>query len=249
MKKKILMLLTSIFLILLLISPTSAIVNAAPYAAPNQANSKQWGSLSNQFQASQRLDTSQKNSLKNKVIVVDPGHGGHDSGAIGPSNVAEKNVTLAIAWDLRKLLSDEGATVIMTRTSDRDVASNGVTDIDELQARVDIANQANANLFISVHTDAFTEYVSGTTTYFCPGSNDTLARLVQNSMVGQLKLYDRGFQPNEYYVLKHTNMPSILTEAAFISNPKEEKFLINPLFDRKVAVGIFNGIKQYFLAQ
>ena len=246
MKKQLLMPITLIVLLLLLISPICLIVSAAPDA---QVTSKQLGSLSNQFPAIQKIDSSQKHSLKDKVIVVDPGHGGSDTGAIGPSNVAEKNVTLAIAWDLRKLLSDEGATVIMTRTSDRDVAINATSDIDELQARVDIANQANADLFISVHTDAFTEFVSGTATYFYPGSNDFLARSVQNSMVGQLKLSDRGFQPNDYYVLKHTTMPSILTEATFISNPKEEKLLINPIFDRKVAVGIFNGIEKYFLAQ
>ena len=248
MKKQLLSLLTLIVLLLLLISPTRAIVSAAP-DAQNHATSKQWESLSNQFPVNKRNDPSTEHSLKNKVIVVDPGHGGSDTGAIGPNNVAEKNVTLAIAWDLRKLLSDEGATVIMTRTSDREVASNVTSDIDELQARVDIANQAKADLFISLHTDAFTEFVSGTATYFYPGSNSSLARLVQSSMVSQLKLDDRGFQPNDYYVLKYTDMPSILTEAAFISNPKEEKLLINPIFDRKVAVGIFNGVKKYFLAQ
>lgn len=206
-------------LLLLLISPTSTIVSAAP-----------------------------SHSLQNKVIVVDPGHGGSDTGAIGPDNIAEKNVTLNIARDLRKLLSDEGARVIMTRTSDQDVAYDGASDCEELQARVNIANQANADLFISIHADASVESVNGTTTYFYPGSNEDLAQLVQNSMVSQLKLYDRGFQPNDYYVLKYTNMPSILTEAAFISNPKEEKLLMNPGFDKKVAIGIYNGIKKYFSA-
>jgi len=225
MKKQLPKCLTLIALLVLLIFPTSTTVSAAPD--------------SNQ---------SQKYSLKGKVIVVDPGHGGSDTGAIGPRNVVEKNVTLAIARDLRKLLSDEGARVIMTRTSDRDVAYQGTSDIDELQARVDIANQAHADLFISIHADAFTEYASGTATYFYPGSNDDLARFVQSSMVGQLKLFDRGFQPNDYYVLKYTNMPAILTEVAFISNPKEEKLLNNSGFEKKAAVGIYNGIKKYFLA-
>lgn len=232
MKKQILMPLTLIALLLLLISPTSTTVSAASYATQSQG-----------------LGQPQKHSLKDKVIVVDPGHGGSDTGAIGPSNAAEKNVTLAIARDLRKLLSDEGATVIMTRTSDRDVAYKGTSDIDELQARVNIANQANADLFISIHADAFTKYASGTATYFYPGSNDDLARLVQSSMVGQLELYDRGFQPSDYYVLKYTNMPAILTEVAFISNPKEENLLINRSFDKKAAFGIYTGIKKYFLAQ
>ena len=67
-------------------------------------------------------------------------------------------------------------------------------------------------------------------------------------MVGQLKLHDRGVQANDYYVLKHTTMPAILAEVAFISNPKEEKLLSNSSFDKKVALGIYNGIKKYFLA-
>ena len=224
MKRQGIMPLTLLFLSLLLMNPTSAIVSAAPYNA-------------------------QSHSLKNKVIVVDPGHGGSDTGAIGPHNVAEKDVTLTIARDLRKLLSDAGAKVIMTRTSDRDVAYDGASDSEELQARVDMANQANADLFISIHADASVESVNGTATYFYPGSNDSLANLVQSNMVSQLKLYDRGFQPNDYYVLKYTTMPSILTEAAFISNSKEEKLLMNPGFDKKIAVGIYNGVKKYFLAQ
>jgi len=220
MKKQLLM---PLILSLLLMITTPALVSAAPYDG-------------------------QSHSLKNKIIVVDPGHGGSDTGAIGPNNVAEKNVTLAIARDLSKLLSAQGARVIMTRTSDRDVAYDGASDCDELQARVDIANQAHADLFISIHADASVPSVNGTATYFYPGSNDSLANLVQSNMVSQLKLYDRGFQPNDYYVLKYTNMPSILTEAAFISNSNEEKLLINPGFDKKVAVGIYNGIKKYFLA-
>ena len=232
MKKQILMPLTLIALLLLLINPTSTTVSAASYDIQIQG-----------------FGQPQKHSLKDKVIVVDPGHGGSDTGAIGPSNVAEKNVTLAIARDLRKLLSDDGAKVIMTRASDQDVADKGTSDIDELQARVNIANQANADLFISIHADAYTPNSSGTATYFYPGSNDNLARLVQSSIVGQSKLYDRGVQPNDYYVLRYTNMPAILTEVAFISNPKEEKLLINRSFDKKLALGIYNGIKKYFLAQ
>lgn len=239
MKKQIVSSLTSMALLFAMSSSALPIVNAAVHNVQVQ----DIGKLQiNPYQ-------SQKNALKGKVIVVDPGHGGSDTGAIGPNNILEKNVTLAIATDLRKLLTDGGAKVIMTRSSDRDVTNGEASDIEELQARVDIANQANADLFISIHADACDEMGSGTTTYFYSGSDNTLAHLVQDSMVSQLKLYDRGSQPNDFYVLKNTNMPAILTEAAFISNPKEEKLLVNPNFDKKVASGIFNGIKKYFLAQ
>jgi len=228
---------TVITLFLILISPISASVSANP--------SQDVSSLLNFL----GVNLSPKHSLKGKIIVVDPGHGGSDTGAIGPNNGAEKDITLSISRDLRKLLADEGANVIMTRTSDRDVASEGASDIEELQARVDIANKAKADLFVSIHADASPELVTGTTTYFYPGSSDYLARLVQTSLVSQIKLYDRGFQPNDYYVLKNTNMPAILTEAAFLSNPKEEKLLLSPSFNKKVAFGIYTGIQKYFNSQ
>jgi N-acetylmuramoyl-L-alanine amidase len=242
MKKQIVIFVTLITL-LLGISSTSMMASAATYDTHIPAIGKSWEYPKNQHQQNQ------KNSLKGKVIVVDPGHGGSDAGAIGPSNILEKNVTLAIARDLQQLLSDGGATVVMTRTSDKAVANEEASDIEELQARADIANQANADLFISIHADSFAEHESGTTTYFWADSNDDLARFVQDSMVSQLKLYDRGYQSSDFYVLKNTNMPAILTEAAFISNPKEEKLLANRNFNHKVAIGIYNGIKKYFLAQ
>ncbi|GMA97338.1 N-acetylmuramoyl-L-alanine amidase [Pelosinus sp. IPA-1] len=225
-----------LILLMLLTSLPAATASAASFDTLSQNIINFIGLQSNQTKNS---------TLKGKVIVVDPGHGGSDTGAIGPNHVAEKNVTLAIARDLGKLLSDGGAKVILTRTSDKDVANEGTSDIDELQARVAIANQASADLFVSIHADASDEPVSGTATYFY-GNSDTFASLVQDSMVSQLKLSDRGYQPNDFYVLKNTTMPAILTEVAFISNPQEEKLLSNPTFDKKAALGIYNGIKKYF---
>lgn len=188
----------------------------------------------------------QKAPLQGKLIVIDPGHGGSDTGAIGPHNVMEKNVTLAISKELRSLLTNGGATVIMTRTADKDVAYAGADDKEELAARVAIANKANADLFVSIHADSFSDLAGGTTTYSYDSKADSIAPLVQANLVAQLKLYDRGVQQSDFYVLKNTNMPAILTEAAFISNPKEEKLLTNSSFGKKVAAGIYNGIKQYF---
>ena len=193
-----------------------------------------------------QLVQTQKSPLQGKVIVIDPGHGGSDTGAIGPQNVMEKNITLAISKELRNLLTSGGAKVIMTRISDNDVAYASAGDKEELAARVAIANKANADLFVSIHADAFSTLTGGTTTYTYGTKSDNVAPLVQANLVAQLKLYDRGVQQSDYYVLKNTQMPAILTEAAFISNPKEEKLLANRSFDKKVAVGIYNGIKQYF---
>ncbi|MBP2637232.1 MAG: N-acetylmuramoyl-L-alanine amidase [Firmicutes bacterium] len=185
-------------------------------------------------------------SLHGRTIVIDPGHGGSDAGAIGPSNLMEKNVTLSISKELQSLLTNSGATVIMTRATDKSVAYAGASDKEELAARVAIANKANADLFVSIHADSFSGQAGGTTTYVYDAQNAEIAPLVQANMVAQLKLSDRGVQQRDYYVLKNTNMPAILTEAAFISNPREEKLLMNRSFDKKVAIGIYNGINQYF---
>lgn len=191
------------------------------------------------------------NNLKlfDKVIVIDPGHGGSDTGAIGPSGVKEKDITLAISQELKSLLDKDGIKVILTRTKDRDVYSSVASPSQELQARVDIANKASADLFISVHVDAYEDKEEGgTTTYYFDktGQDNQLARCVDKSLNSQLQLFNRGHRSNDLYVLENTNMPAVLTEVAYISNPLEEKLVQTSSFRKKAAVGIYNGIKDYF---
>jgi N-acetylmuramoyl-L-alanine amidase len=187
--------------------------------------------------------------LRGKTIVVDPGHGGSDPGAVGKSGFTEKEVTLAISTELQKLLEASQAKVVMTRTTDRDVHSKQASDVQELQSRVNIANSARADVFVSIHIDSFTDATaSGTTTYFYSKSkrDALLASQIQQSMVNQLGLLNRGFHENNFYVLKHTTIPAVLAEVAFISNPTEENLLQRTDFVKKAAYGIFSGIKGYF---
>lgn len=187
--------------------------------------------------------------LSDKVIVLDPGHGGSDAGAVGPNKTMEKNVTLAISQEVRKLLEKGGAKVIMTRTEDRDVYGPKATAAEELQARVDVANKENANLFVSVHINAFTNpQANGTATYYYPKTTGDirLARFVQAGMIEQIGLLDRREVPARFYVLRNAEMPAVLTEVAFISNPAEEKLLNDAKFIKKAALGIYNGIANYF---
>ncbi len=193
--------------------------------------------------------TSVKNVLKGKTIVIDPGHGGSDPGAIGKSGLAEKTVTLAISTELRKLLEEKQAKVILTRNNDRDVHSRHASDVQELQSRINIANKARADVFVSVHIDSFIDSTAkGTTSYFAPQSmrGELLAMHIQQSLVDQLGLPDRGFRDNDFYVLKHAAVPAVLAEIAFISNPFEEEKLHQPDFIKKAAYGIFTGITRFF---
>lgn len=200
-----------------------------------------------------RLDTSgnEARSIKGKTILVDAGHGGPDCGAIGASGVYEKDVTLAVATELRKQLIAEGANVVMTRTTDRNVSWVLSTEEDraELAARVAVAEGAQADVFVSIHLNSFTTPdIGGVETFYCQGSfaGERLAYLVQKSLMQQFDLQDRGVKTAKFYVLRHSTMPTILTELAFISNPREEQLLISPEAQVQFASAILAGLKEYF---
>lgn len=182
------------------------------------------------------------------TIVVDPGHGGYDTGAIGPSGVREKDIALKVGLKLGALLKSQGYNVIFTRTSDN-VPWPANVHLD-LQTRVQIANNAHANYYISIHNnDSNLSYARGTETFFYTNSakGKSFATSVQNALINSVHLQDRGVNPANFYVLKHTAAVSILAELAFISNPYEEKLLNSADYQDKFAnaldLGIVNFIK------
>ena len=192
-------------------------------------------------------------ALSGKKIVIDPGHGGNDAGAIGPTGVMEKTVTLNVARELRKLLEAEGAQVIMTREGDTTVSAKGAkaSDIEELGARCEVANRIGADIFISIHADSFTRpEARGTTGYYysksTSGRGQKLADCIRRNLVEQLGTPSRGTQPCNFYVVKHTDMPATLIELGFISNKDEEKLLASDEGVKKAAQGILDGIEDYF---
>ncbi len=190
--------------------------------------------------------------IKGKKIVIDPGHGGEDCGAIGASGSFEKTITLQIAKEVEKLLKEAGAKVIMTRTTDTEVSPKHrmATDVDELQARCDVANKAKADIFVSIHMDSFTSReASGTTGYYYTkgsAASKRLAAAIQSNLISQLKTTSRGVKTCNFYVVKHTKMPATLIEVAFVSNPKEERLLTSKKGVQKAAVGIVKGISDFF---
>ena len=190
--------------------------------------------------------------MKGRIIAVDPGHGGSDSGAIGPTGIMEKSVTLRVSRELKRLLEAEGARVILTRTGDTEVSSKGAnaTSVEELEARCEVANRANADIFLSIHADAFTNReVKGTTAYYYTKGTPQSKRLadsVRTALIDSIGTLDRGTQTCNFYVVKHTDMPAILVEISFISNPDEEKMMNSESGIRKIAQGIADGIADYF---
>ena len=190
--------------------------------------------------------------IAGKRIVIDPGHGGSDTGAIGPTGVTEKSIALRIGRRLKALLEEQGAEVIMTRTTDTEVSpkKEKATDVEELQARCDIANRNAADIFISIHLDAFSApEVHGTTGYYYEkgSANSTrLADAVKRNVLRRIGTLDRGTKPCEFYVCRHTAMPAMLLETAFISNPREEQMMNSNEGVENAAQGIAAGIVEYF---
>lgn len=227
-------------------------------------------------------------SRKNVIVVLDPGHGGKDPGAMGPRRSAEKNVTLAIALKLKKLIdSQPGMKAVLTRNGDYYVG---------LRERLKIARKYNGDVFISIHADAFINKQSNGASVFAlsqRGATSEAARwlaekenyselggvnlrglddqsgLVRTVLIdlsqtatiaaslhmgeGVLRslknitsLHNHKVEQARFMVLKSPDIPSILIETGFISNPREESNLTNPGYQTRLSQSIFHGLRQYF---
>jgi N-acetylmuramoyl-L-alanine amidase len=187
--------------------------------------------------------------LKDKVIVIDPGHGGSDSGAIGPNKTQEKNITLAIGQKVKAMLENAGAKVLMTRQTDVDVYGPNASATNELQARVKVGNNNKADVFISLHIDAFSKpSVGGITTHYYQktGYDALLAQNIQDQVGDTSGFSDRGTKASGFYVIKRTRMPAVLVEMGFVSNPTEEKLLNTPQSQQQLGQGIVQGLEAFF---
>ena len=184
----------------------------------------------------------QNNKFRDKVIVIDPGHGGFDPGAVGPSDLKEKDVNLNIALKLYDILKNAGSNVYLTR--DKDV-------FVPLEKRADMANELDADIFISVHCNAEKKGVErGIETYAHYNTSSetwSLAWNLQNSLVRQMKLNDRGLKANNFHVIRKTkDIKSVLLEIGYISNSKEEALLSENKKTEEIAQAIYQGILDYY---
>ena len=194
--------------------------------------------------------TTKDPSLVGKTIVIDPGHGAPDTGAIGPTGTKEKDNNLAISYMLATALKAGGANVIMTRLVDNSPVSVNFNELSDLQFRSTLANNAKADIFVSIHNDSFSPTVSGTTTYYSQDNPKAalsmqLATAVQAELIKALGTSNRGVKEAAFYVIKNTTMPAILVETAFISNAAEEQKLSSNTFRQSAANAIMKGIVTY----
>jgi N-acetylmuramoyl-L-alanine amidase len=172
------------------------------------------------------------------VIVVDPGHGGKDPGAIGIGGLREKDVIMPISKRIAEILQQNGVQVVLTRSSDYFVT---------LPGRVQMAEQANADVFVSIHANSAglnRPEVSGLETYYYD-SGLGLARLVHNSILRSVNVRDRGVRKARFYVLRKSSMPSILVETGYLTGREDAAKLKNSLYQNKMAEGVAQGVLQY----
>ena len=193
------------------------------------------------------VDKSAVQERHNNLVVLDPGHGGKDTGARG-TKIDEKDVNLEIALKVGDILKSRGIDVEYTRTTDITVA---------LEERAQIANVLNAGLFVSIHNNSTTDRSkNGTETYFYAPTDDPnlfmqkeerqrLATNIQTGLINQLRRADRGVKQSNFSVLRNTEMPSALTEICFISNPDEQALLMQTQYKDQAAQAIAGGILQY----
>ena len=187
--------------------------------------------------------------LRGKLIVLDPGHGASDPGAIGPRGSYEKTLNLNLGLKVKTILEQAGAKVAMTRQTDVDLSTPDMSDRDELRARTMVANNRKADLFISIHHNSSANSdLTGTTTYYYRKSayDVLLAQCLQSAMVRGGGLDNIGIRTANFFVVKNTWMPAALLEIGFMSNPREEQLLASPAFQQKMALAIVAGIDQFF---
>ncbi|KAB0441355.1 N-acetylmuramoyl-L-alanine amidase [Lysinibacillus fusiformis] len=184
--------------------------------------------------------------LQNRVIILDPGHGGKDPGTVKGS-VSEKSITLKVSTQVKQLLENAGAKVYMTRTGDT---------YPSLQDRVDFTQANYGEIFVSVHVNsAANSSAQGTETYYAISTGDMyqedidLATFVNNQIVNNLNMKNRGVKQEQYYVIRNMVIPSILVELGFLTNTEDHNKMTNDQYVNLFAESIYNGILQYYKKQ
>lgn len=196
----------------------------------------------------------QSGVLTNKLIIVDPGHGGFDPGKPGIHGEDEKHLNLKIALILRDYLENAGAIVIMTRTTDDDVdGMDGVKHKSkDMVERKKLSE--GGDILVSIHQNSFTQpSIHGAQVFFNKKSEG--GKLLAQAIQSTIKTYVDETNKREaksntnYYVLKATEMPSVIIECGFLTNPEEEAKLNDVAYQEKMAIGIYLGIVKYFEQQ
>jgi N-acetylmuramoyl-L-alanine amidase len=192
--------------------------------------------------------------LSGKVILIDPGHGGVDPGAIVGDTI-EKDVALSVSLKLRDYLQEQGALVIMTRETDIDLADKGLKGysrrkVQDLKRRVDLINSSEADFYASIHLNSIpSSKWSGAQTFYSGQFKESkrAAKFIQEELRENLQNTDRKEKvAKDIYLLKNSKKPGVLVEIGFLSNPAERLNLQKDKYQEQVAASVYQGILRYY---
>lgn len=189
------------------------------------------------------------------VVMLDPGHGGYDPGAIAAQGVYEKTINLQLAQRIKEMFRPSGISIVLTREEDIDYVVKGIRGKTtkkqvDLNYRIDMANEAKADVFVSLHVNATANsQKSGAETFYhadsAPGKR--LAELIQQELIKIPGMNRRIAKPGDFYVVRNTSMPAVIVEVGYLSSPKERKKLQQSWYQEQLSRAIAKGIANYFM--
>jgi len=194
--------------------------------------------------------------VSQKVIILDAGHGVPDEGAQSSNGTTEAQTNLKIALKVQHLLEQSGATVILTRSDENaiyDIDSKTLKEkkISDIHNRVKIGNESSADIFVSIHLNKIPqEQYWGWQCFYKDGNEKSmnLAKKLQENLNEAIQKENKrvAMKLDNVYIIKHVEIPTSIVECGFLSNPEEEKLLLEDEYQDKLAWGIYNGIIDYF---
>lgn len=184
-------------------------------------------------------------------IIIDAGHGGSDPGKVATDGTVEKDINLTLAGKLKKLLEAQGINVIMTREKDEMLSAENSDHkkLEDMKARVELINGNMPELVVSIHQNSYSdESVKGAQVFYHQESREgkRAAELMQRALLEvDAGNHRQAKGNNDYYLLKHTEVPVIIVECGFLSNPKEAELLVNEEYQNQLAEAMRQGIVTY----
>lgn len=192
-----------------------------------------WNNNSEGFGAT--IDTT-KETFK---VVIDPGHGGKDVGSTGASGLYEKDFTLSLAKKVKEVMGEEKIEVYLIREDDTFIPQKDMH-------RPEFIKELDADLYIAIHGNAYeSANISGTETYYYHNKFKAFAKIMHKNVVGSTVFKDRGVRKKDLFVMRNTDIPSVLLEIGYLTNPQEEQIMFTDEFQYSVAKAICAGVKEY----
>ena len=208
------------------------------------------------MQSMEKSEPTTSTPVSGKVIVIDAGHGIPDQGAQSSSGTTEAETNLKISLKLQNLLEQSGCTVILTRSDENaiyDLDKNTLKEkkISDIRNRVKIGNEATADIFVSIHLNKIPQQQYwGWQCFYNSGNekSNALAKKIQSNLNNSIQRDNKrvAMKLDKVYIMKHVEIPISIVECGFLSNPEEEKQLLDDEYQDRLAFGIFNGILDYF---